>query len=74
MYKMHNPKSDVDRLYLPRTEGGIELIQLALSYKTTSNGLQVVSSFRRRRTPSSTLSKTMTTGILVRHQQTVNEV
>ncbi|CAH3154922.1 unnamed protein product [Porites lobata] len=22
MYKMHHPKSDVDRLYLPRTEGG----------------------------------------------------
>ena len=22
MYKMHHPKSDVDRLYLPRTKGG----------------------------------------------------
>ena len=32
MYKMHHPnKSDVDRLYLPRTEGGRGLIQLELS-------------------------------------------
>jgi len=39
MYKMHHPKSDVDRLYLPRIEGGRGLIQLELSYKTTSIGL-----------------------------------
>ena len=39
MYKMHHPKSDVDRLYLLRTEGGRELIQLELSYKTTTIGL-----------------------------------
>ena len=30
-YKMHHPKSDVDRLYLPITEGGRGLIQLELS-------------------------------------------
>jgi len=36
MYKMHHPKSDVDRLYLPRIEGGRGLIQLELSYKTTT--------------------------------------
>ena len=35
-YKIHHPKSDVDRLYLPRTEGGI---QLELSYKSTTVGL-----------------------------------
>ena len=28
MYKMHHPKSDVDRLYLPKNEGGGGLIQL----------------------------------------------
>ena len=39
MYKMHHPKSDEDRLYLPRTEGGRGLIQLELSYKTTTIGL-----------------------------------
>ena len=39
MYKMHNLKSDVDRLYLPRTEGGRGLIQLELYYKTSTIGL-----------------------------------
>ena len=39
MYKMHHPKSDVDRLYLPRMEGGRGLIQLELSYKSTTIGL-----------------------------------
>ena len=39
MYKMHHPKSDVDRLYLPRTEGGRGFVQLRLSYKTTTIGL-----------------------------------
>ena len=38
-YKIHHPKSDVDRLYLPRTEGGRGLIQLELSYKSTTVGL-----------------------------------
>ena len=35
MYKMHHHKSDEDRLYLPRTEGGRGLIKLELSYRTT---------------------------------------
>ena len=39
MYKMHHPKSDVDRLYLSRTEGGRGLIQLEFSYKSTTIGL-----------------------------------
>ena len=39
MYKMHHLKSDVDRLYLPRTEGGRGLIQLEFSYKSTTIGL-----------------------------------
>ena len=38
-YKMHHPKSDVDRLYLPITEGGRGLIQVTLSYKSTTIGL-----------------------------------
>ena len=37
--KMHHPKSDVDRLYLPRTSGGRRLFQLDLSLKTTTIGL-----------------------------------
>ena len=40
MYKMHNPKSDVDRLYLPRAEGGRGLIHMELSYKTSTIGLE----------------------------------
>ena len=39
MYKMHHPKSDVDRLYLPRNEGGGGFIQLELSYESTTIGL-----------------------------------
>ena len=39
MYKMHHPNSDADRMYLPRTEGGRGLIQLGLSYKTATIGL-----------------------------------
>ena len=39
MYKMHHPKSDVDRLYLPRTEGRKGLIQLELSYKSNTISL-----------------------------------
>ena len=60
MYKKHHPKSDEDRLYLPRTEGGRGLIQLELSYKSTTIGLDKY--LRSRRTPSSNLSKTMTSG------------
>ena len=72
MYKKHHPKSDEDRLYLPRTEGGRGLIQLELSYKSTTIGLDKY--LRSRRTPSSNLSKTMTSGNPWLHQQTVNEV
>ena len=40
MYKMHHSKSEVDRLYLPRTEGGREFVQLELSYKMTTIGFE----------------------------------
>ena len=36
---MHHPKSDVDRLYIPRNRGGRGMIQLELSYKTSTIGL-----------------------------------
>ena len=36
--KMHHPKADVDRLYLPNA-GGRGLIQLEATYKTTTIGL-----------------------------------
>ena len=39
MHKMHHPKSDVDRLYLPRKSGGRGLIQLESSYKISTIGL-----------------------------------
>ena len=38
--RMHHPKADVDRLYIPRKEGGRGMIQLELSLKTTTIGLQ----------------------------------
>ena len=39
MYKMHHPKSDVERLYLLRSEGDRGVVQLELSYKTITIGL-----------------------------------
>ena len=39
MERMHHPKADVDRLYLPRSDGGRGLVQLELSFKTTTIGL-----------------------------------
>ena len=40
IYRMHHPKADVDRLYLPRSEGGRGLIQIELTYKITTAGLE----------------------------------
>ena len=34
--RMHHPKSDADRMYLPRSSGGRGLIQIEISYKTTT--------------------------------------
>ena len=39
-YKMHHPKADKDRLYLPGSEGDRSLLQTELTYKTTTIGLQ----------------------------------
>ena len=38
-YRMHHPKADIDRLYLPRSSGGRGMMQLELAYKTTTIGL-----------------------------------
>ena len=40
MYRIHHPKADVDRLYLPRSEGGRGLIQIELTYKIATVGLE----------------------------------
>ena len=37
--RMHHPKADVDRLYVPRNEGGRGLTQLETVYKTSTVGL-----------------------------------
>jgi hypothetical protein len=34
MYKIHNPKADIDRLYVKRKEGGRGLVQVEAVYKT----------------------------------------
>ena len=39
MHRMHHPKSDVNRLYLPRKEGGRGLVQLELSLETSIIGI-----------------------------------
>ena len=38
--KMHHPKADTNRLYLPRSEAERGLVQLELTYNTTSIGLE----------------------------------
>lgn len=37
--RMHHPKADVHRLYVPRSEGGRGLVQLEAAYKTATIGL-----------------------------------
>ncbi|XP_074608050.1 uncharacterized protein LOC141860765 [Acropora palmata] len=39
MERMHHPRADVDRMYLPRNKGGRGLIQLEIAYKTATIGL-----------------------------------
>ena len=39
--RMHHPKADVDRIYVPRKEGGRGLLQLLAAYKTTTIGLEL---------------------------------
>ena len=38
-HRMIHPKSDVDRIYVPRNQGGRGMIQFEISYKTTTIGL-----------------------------------
>ena len=37
--KMHHPKADIDRMYLPRSEGGRGMLQLENAYKISTIGL-----------------------------------
>ena len=37
--RMHHPKADVSRMYIPRKEGGLGMINLEMTYKTTAVGL-----------------------------------
>ena len=73
MYKMHHPKSDVDRLYLPRNEGGGGFIQLELSYESTTIGLDKY--FQETQdTLLHFVKRPWRPEVLVLHQQTVNEI
>ena len=40
MHRTHHPKADVDQFFLPRSEGGRGLIQIELTYKLTTDGLE----------------------------------
>ena len=40
MHKMHHPKSDVDKLYVARKNGGKGLTQLETSYKIATIGTE----------------------------------
>ena len=40
MYRMHHPKADLDRLYLPRSEGAMGLIQRELTFKIVTAALE----------------------------------
>ena len=35
-HRMHHPKADIDRLYLPKSNGGRGMIQLEMAYRTTT--------------------------------------
>ena len=37
--RMHDPKADVSRMYITRKEGGQGIINLEMTYKTTTIGL-----------------------------------
>ena len=39
--RMHHPKADVERLHVPRREGGREWMQLEINFKTTTTGLHI---------------------------------
>ena len=39
-FRIHHPKSDIERLYLPRAQGGRGLMQLENFYKISTVGLQ----------------------------------
>lgn len=36
LYRMHHPKVNVNRMYVPRQEGGREMINLEICFKTAA--------------------------------------
>ena len=40
IHRMHHPKADVNRMYLPRRIGGRGLTKLETAYKSTTTGLE----------------------------------
>ena len=39
--RIHHPKADVSRMYIPRKEGGTGIRNLEMAYKTTTIGLNI---------------------------------
>jgi len=39
MYKLNHPKTDIDRLYVKRKEGGKGLVQVEAAYKAEITGI-----------------------------------
>ena len=39
--RMHHPKGDMSRMYIPRKEGGRGMKNLEMTYKTTTVGLNI---------------------------------
>ena len=37
--RLHHPKADVSRMYIPRKEGGQEMTNLEMVYKTKTIGI-----------------------------------
>ena len=72
MYKMHHPKSDVDRLYLPRTEDVKGSYNW--SFPTSQPPSVLINTSGRRRHPPTLCQRPWRQETLVLHQQTVYEV
>ena len=53
MERMHHPRADVDRMYLPRNKGGRGLIQLEIAYKIATIGLDAYLNAAKNNPPRS---------------------
>ena len=63
MERMNHPKADVERMYLPREDGGRGLTQLELVFKTTTVGLHAYLEQTEDHLPFSNLCTGMKTAI-----------